>query len=186
MMEAPALKVSIHEFEATADAPESRDRLLELIDGEIVEKMPTQKHGMTAGNIYGHAWNFVRERRLGRVMMEVRFQLPADDHNACIPAVSFMAGLDPVVVRGSVPRMPDWAVEIKSPDDSLKTMREKMRYYIANGVKLGWLVDPEKRFVEVYTAETERIYFDGDMLDGGDVLLGFSLPVSAIFEDTAV
>jgi Uma2 family endonuclease len=184
-MEARELLYTVDAFEAYADAPENRDRLLELINGEMVEKVPTQKHGIVAGNIYGHAWNFVRERRLGRVMMEVRFRATDDTRNALIPDVSFISGVEPVIERGSVPRLPDWVVEIKSPDDSLKDLREKMRYYIANGVKLGWLVDPLKRFVEVYTKDSERIYFEGDVLDGGDVLPGFSLPVSAIFEDTA-
>lgn len=184
-MEARKLLYTIEEFEAIADSPENRDRLLELIQGEIVEKVPTEKHGLCAGNIFFHLRLFVQEHRGGRVVMEVRYRSPEDRRNARIPDVAYTAGNEPLVERGSVPRMPDLAVEVKSPDDSLKVMREKVRYYLANGVKIVWLVHPEKRFVEVYTLDEELVLAEGDLLDGGNVLPDFTMPVSAIFEDTA-
>ena len=184
-MEARQLFYTVEEFEQYADAPENRDRLLELIDGEIMEKVPTQRHGMCAGNIYGFFWNHVRETRSGRVVMEVRYRTPQDKRNSRIPDISFTSGNAPLVERGSVPQMPDIAIEVKSPDDSLKEMRAKARYYLANGTKLVWLVEPQKRFVEVYTLDDEQVLFEGEILGGGEVLPGFQMPVSAIFEDTA-
>jgi Uma2 family endonuclease len=184
-MEARQLLYTVDEFERIADSAENRDRLLELIDGEIIEKVPTEKHGMCVGNIYGHLWNDVRIRRSGRVVMEVRYRNPEDRRNARIPDVSYTSGNEPPVEKGSVPRMPDLAVEVKSPDDSLKTMRQKARYYLANGSKMVWLVDPQRRFVEVYTSDDEQMLFEGDVLDGGEVLPGFQMNVSDIFEDTA-
>lgn len=176
---------TVEEFEQLADSPENRDRLLELIDGEMVEKVPTEKHGMTVGNIYGHLWTLVRQTRSGRVVMEVRHRAPGDNHNARIPDISYIAGNRPPVEKGSVPLMPDLAVEVKSPDDRWKDLREKARYYLAHGCKMVWLVHPEKRFVEVYTADEELVLFEDDLLDGGDVLPGFQMRVRDIFEDTA-
>ncbi len=184
-MEARKSLYTVAEFESIADQHQNRDRLLELIEGQIVEKVPAQKHGMAAGNIYGHLWNWVRDKRSGRVVMEVRYQAPDDRRNVRIPDVSYLAGADPAVERGSVPRMPDLAVEVKSPDDGLKEMRAKARYYLAHGTRLVWLVVPEQRFVEVYTPDTERIAFEGETLDGGDVLSGFQMAVAEVFEDTA-
>lgn len=184
-MEARKLRYTVAEFERIADQLQNRNRLLELVNGEIVEKVPTQKHGMAAGNIHGHIWNWVRETRSGRVVMEVRYHAPDDRHNVRIPDVSYTTGTEPPVDRGSVPRMPDLAVEVKSPDDPLKAMREKARYYLAHGTRLVWLVVPERRFVEVYTPDDERILFEGDILDGADVLPGFQMTVAEVFEDTA-
>ena len=89
-----------------------------------------------------------------------------------------------MVTKGSVPEMPDLAVEVQSPDDSIKAMREKATYYLANGAKLVWLVYPRKRIVEVYHANGEiDIFHKGEMLSGEDVLPGFSLLVADIFAD---
>ncbi|MBC7809856.1 MAG: Uma2 family endonuclease [Burkholderiales bacterium] len=177
---------TVEEFEQIADSSEYRDRLLELINGEIVEKVPTEKHGMVTGNVYGPIWNYVQQHRSGRVVMEVRHRMPEDKRNARIPDVSYTAGNKPLVTKGSVLQMPDLAVEVKSPDDSLKIMREKARYYLANGVRLVWLVIPEKRLVEVYTPMHEEVLSENDTLSGEDVLPGFTLPVKNVFQDTAV
>jgi Uma2 family endonuclease len=174
---------TVEEFEELADSEENRERLLELIDGEIVEKVPTQEHGMVAGNIYGPLWSDVKERKSGRVVMEVRHRAADDKRNARIPDISYTSGNKPVVKKGSVPQMPDLAVEVKSPDDSVKKMREKVRYYLANGTKLVWLVMPDKRIIEVYSADEEHVLGENDTLSGGDVLPGFALAVRDIFAD---
>jgi Uma2 family endonuclease len=80
--------------------------------------------------------------------------------------------------------MPDLAVEIKSPDDTVKELREKAAYYLANGARLVWLIYPAKHMVEVYTPDGDvEILVEGDLLTGGDVLPGFSLPVAEVFAD---
>lgn len=121
-MEAGQLLYTVEEFEQYADAPENREKLLELIDGDIVEKVPTQKHGMCAGNIYGYFWNHVRQTRSGRVVMKLRYRTPQDKRNSGIPDISYTSGNAKPIERGSVPQISDIAIEIKSPDDSLKDM----------------------------------------------------------------
>jgi len=105
-------RYAVDEFEAMADAPENVDRLLELIDGEIVEKVPTEEHGLLSSNIIGPLWVWVQTRRKGRVVVEVRHRALADQHNARIPDISYRETNDPPVKKGSVPQMPDFAVEI--------------------------------------------------------------------------
>ena len=185
-MVARPLLYTVEEFEQIADSPENRDRLLELVDGEIAEKMPTEQHGMIVALIVRFLLNFIFANNIkGRVTTEARHRVPGDNRNARLPDVSYRAGSNPLVKKGSIAAMPDLAVEVKSPDDSLKDVRAKARYYLANGTKLVWLVEPQKRFVEVYSLSDEQVLVEGDTLDGGDVLPGFQMPVSAIFEDTA-
>jgi Uma2 family endonuclease len=174
---------TLEEFERIAEAPENADRLLELINGEIVEKVPTEKHGMIAGNMFGPLWNFVQQHKSGRIVMEVRYRSPDDQRNARIPDIAFSSARRPVVERGSVPEMPDLAVEVKSPDDTVKELREKARYFLMNGTRMVWLVYPGKRIIEVYTPDNEYILDETDTLSGGDVLPGFTLPVRDVFID---
>src|SRR5215207_3862350 len=111
---------TVEEFEAFISQSENSDRIFELIDGEIVEKMPTEEHSITVGNTYTFLREFVKPRNLGRVAFEVRRQMPDDQHNARLPDVEFTSTerLLPVVRKGAVPQMPDLAVEVKSPNDS--------------------------------------------------------------------
>jgi Uma2 family endonuclease len=69
--------------------------------------------------------------------------------------------------------------EIRSRTDNLAPLQRKMDLWMAGGVRLGWLIDPENRRVYVYRQaqpEPETLE-DPETLDGGDVLVGFSFPV---------
>ena len=177
---------TVDEFEQFLCQPENVDRLFELIDGEIVEKMPTQQHGMIASNINFALMLYNKQHRSGRIGAEVRHQAIKDKRNSLMPDISFTSGNRPLVTEGSVMQMPDLAIEIRSPDDSLKQMREKAEYYLANGSRLVWLVVPGKRYVEVHRPnQEEEIMFGSDVLDGGDVLPGFTLPIADVFADQA-
>lgn len=172
------------EFEQIADSAENANRLLELINGEIVEKpMPTEEHSLAAGNLFATLWNWNSRHKSGRVHMEVRYRKPEDEHNARIPDIAFSSARRPLVKQGSVPDMPDLAVEVLSPHQSLKELREKARYFLASGSKLVWLVIPEKRLIEVYAPDNEQVLNDDDTLSGGEVLPGFEMPVRDVFAD---
>lgn len=174
---------TVEAFEELADAPENVERLLELVNGEIIEKMPTEDHGVITLNISTPLVNFAHPRKLGRVAVEVRYRKPGDDYNARIPDVSFSSAKRPIVKEGSVPELPDLAVEVQSPKQSLKALREKARYFVSNGTKLFLLVIPSKQLVEVYTPDSEEMLTIDDTLSGGDVLPGFTLAVRDIFRD---
>jgi Uma2 family endonuclease len=177
-------EMTVEQFESFLCLPENHDRLLELIDGEVVEKMPTEEHGYTAGIFVTRLNNFVLPRKLGVVAVEARHRIPTDRRNVRLPDVSFRQGHAPLVKEGAVARMPDLAIEIQSPNDTVKSMRDKAAYYLANGARLVWLVFLRKRYIEVYRpGEEMEILFGSDVLDGANVLPGFSLPVAEIFAD---
>jgi Uma2 family endonuclease len=174
---------TVSEFEEFIAQPTNRERLFELVHGEIVEKVPTEEHGEIALIIGSAVRAFVAKHKLGRVGVEVRHQMPDDKQNSRLPDVSFVAGNRPCVTEGGIPQMPDVAVEIKSPDDSLKELREKAHYYRLNGTCLVWIVDPAKKLVVALTPDDEQILLENEALDGGDVLPGFTLPLKEIFAD---
>ncbi len=80
-----------------------------------------------------------------------------------------------------LPMAPDFVVELRSASDSLKTVQEKMREYIKNGVRLGWLIDPQNQRVEIYRPgqDVEILQFPTS-LSGEDVLPGFVLDLAQI------
>jgi Uma2 family endonuclease len=89
----------------------------------------------------------------------------------------------PAIPEGYFQIPPDLAVEVLSPDDRRKDVRDKIKDYVLNRVPLVWLVDPDTRTVIVYKGTMRGFEFDEtDTLDGGDVLPGFSCRVLDIFE----
>ena len=174
---------TVAEFEHFLALPEHRDRFFELIHGEIVEKVPTEEHGLIAGNIYGFLWQYTRQSGIGRAAIEVWVQVPQDDYNSRQPDLAvFVDTTRPVVTRGPVLQMPDVVIEVKSPDDTYASMRERAAYYLAYGARLGWLLYPAKGLVEVYRQGADSDILTGvDTLQSEEVLPGFTLPVREIF-----
>jgi Uma2 family endonuclease len=173
---------TIHEFEKFVNDAENAYRLFELIDGEIVEKMPTREHGVAAGNIVTDLNIFLRQNPIGRAAVEARHRPPDDQYNDRLPDVSFVSDMNRPVERvGAALYMPDLVVEIQSPTDSLRKMLKRAEFYLANGTRMVWLVYLAKRLVEVLTADDRQLLTEDDILTGGDVLPGFSMPVRDIF-----
>ncbi|AFY31502.1 Uma2 family endonuclease [Calothrix sp. PCC 7507] len=80
------------------------------------------------------------------------------------------------------PIAPDFVLELMSPSDTLRETQEKMREYINNGVKLGWLINPKMRQVEIYRLEQSvEISECPQELSGEDVLSGFILNLQIIW-----
>ncbi|APW64106.1 Uma2 family endonuclease [Paludisphaera borealis] len=92
--------------------------------------------------------------------------------------------LTPKEKRGFAPICPDFAVELCSPSDDDATTSEKMREYIDNGLRLGWLLDPDKGRVEIHRPGRPVEVLDRPAtLSGEDVLPGFTLDLKGILFD---
>jgi len=79
---------------------------------------------------------------------------------------------------------PDLAVEILSRGNTAPEMQRKRQEYFTAGVRLVWEVDPDARTVSVYTAaDAMTILTQTDVLGGGDVLPGFTLPLAQLFAE---
>lgn len=159
-----------------------------LIDGELCIKMaPSELHGEVASFISYYLLSYVSPRGLGRVGVEVGFYPAGDRRTALLPDVSFIskARMSRRARDSYVPHMPDLAVEIISPSQSLAQVRRKAQTYLRHGTALVWLVDPAAKSAEVWQRGTEQhevIDLDGE-LSGGDILPGFSLPLKRLFSD---
>jgi Uma2 family endonuclease len=80
------------------------------------------------------------------------------------------------------PLCPDFVVELRSPSDSLQNLQEKMREYINNGARLGWLIDRKNQQVEIYRPDRDvEILSSAQTLSGEDVLPGFVLELTEIW-----
>ncbi len=79
------------------------------------------------------------------------------------------------------PLCPDFVVELRSPSDSLEKVRQKMREYMDNGARLGWLINPKNQQVEIYRPNQDvEMLQSPATLSGEDVLPGFVLELKPI------
>lgn len=78
--------------------------------------------------------------------------------------------------------VPDFVIELRSPTDNLKPIQNKMKEYIENGVKLGWLIDPNEKKVHIYRENGKiDILENPKTISGEDVLKNFVLNVRQIW-----
>lgn len=85
--------------------------------------------------------------------------------------------------RRFLPLCPDFVVELRSPTDPLPIVEAKMREYVDNGTRLGWLVDPNARSVHIYRQDgTVEVTNNSDKLSGDPILPGFLLDPRPIWE----
>ncbi|MDY7020488.1 MAG: Uma2 family endonuclease [Cyanobacteriota bacterium] len=77
---------------------------------------------------------------------------------------------------------PDFVVELRSSSDRVAVLQAKMREYIENGAKLGWLIDPQNRRVEIYRPQLDvEVLENPTELSGEEVLRGFVLKLRRIW-----
>lgn len=174
--------VSIEEFEHFLADHVETDRHFELINGEIVEKMPTQVHSYIIALLTMAIMTYLQQNRIGRALPEARYRAPGDSLHDVIPDLSFVVNeRGALVSKGAAPYMPDLAVEVQSEGQSDKFMADKAAYYLANGSRMVWLVYPKNQIVEVLTPGARFLLNAEEKLDGGDVLPGFSYPIRDLF-----
>ena len=81
-----------------------------------------------------------------------------------------------------LPLCPDFAIELKSPSDTLAALERKMDEYIANGLQLGWLIDPKQKTVYIYRPHLSVEIFDNpNTLSADPILPGFVLDLTKIW-----
>jgi Uma2 family endonuclease len=175
-------RVSVNEFKKIADLPENRERNLELIAGEIVEKIvPKPLHGFVAVWIIHLLRLYFDLHPIGQVLVEVQHEVPGEDY-APIPDVSVVLHTQGAFAWDApIPFMPALAIEIQSPDQSDREMTDKAGYYLKHGAQMVWLLYPDRKLVEVLTPTERRLLTADQTLDGGALLPGFSAEVKALF-----
>lgn len=170
----------------------------ELINGEKKVIRPTvAAHSEVMRTIFLAIYSFlIAQQRSGEVYAETTFILP-DRYNtdwvegSRIPDVMFYQDQRMAAYKAAHAEwqarpfavVPDLTVEVVSTNDRYVDIDEKVEAYLADGVRIVWVVDPFHRKVTVYEVDEERpLIVRGDgVLDGGDVLPGFKLPLTQVF-----
>src|SRR5258708_2407355 len=170
------------EFAQIEDLPENADRILELIEGEIVEKVPSFEPSRIAARIIMLFGTYLLPNEIGYVTgADGGYRI--SDGDVLNPDVGYISKKRlPERPRREVQIPPDLAVEVKSPTDTKRGMRRKAEKHLAAGTQIVWLVFPDEQQIEVYVLDQDvvTVGIDG-RLDGGDVLPGFTLKVRDIF-----
>ena len=177
-------KMTVAQFEAYIALPENRDRRLELVDGEVVEKMTSQYHNRVSRSLFRSLDRFTIERNLGEVEFETSVRASEDDSaNFRIPDLSFTKKdrVTEIVEEGPVLIIPDICIEIQSPDDYPEEMRRKASYYIRNGAREVWLIFTKRPRVEIIYPDGESDFFNTDDVLTSTVLPDFRMNVADIF-----
>lgn len=172
--------ITTEDFEAWIRLPENADKYFELIAGEIYEMVSNWDSSKIAMIIGSFITQFVLLRDLGQVTgADGGYKVGTDRY---IPDVGFVKKerlTDQPYEEGYYPIAPDLAVEVISPTDSDKKLRRKITNYLQAGITV-WVVDPGDGLVEIHAPGQFVEVIEKDWtIDGGQVLPGFSLKVSA-------
>lgn len=159
------------------------DYRMELVDGEINVMSPSGYESdevATRLSTFINIW--VMPRNLGRVTgSSAGFTLSNSDTRA--PDVSFVQAerlrRSP---RSFAELAPDLMVEVKSPTDSLIKLREKIDEFLSLGTRVGILINPEQRWVEIHRSDQEVVALhDGALLTVPDLLPGWEVLVDDLW-----
>ena len=170
-----------------AENPEAR--LETNANGELIIMSPTGSLTSEKNsdlNYQIQSWN--RQYKLGKVFdSSGGFKLS----NGAVrsPDVSWVTlskwnSLSKQQQRKFAPIDPDFVIELMSPTDDLDELQRKMKEYIDCGVKLGWLINPDEKQVEIYRQQQEpEILNNPATLSGEDILPGLIVDLKDIFTD---
>ena len=164
----------------------AQDRACELIDGTLVEKPVGYLESLIAGRLITFLNIYILPRNLGLVSGE-QGMMRLSTGRIRMPDVAYVSfdrlpGRRPPTVP--VPLLsPDLMAEVLSESNTRREIELKRREFIATGTRLIWVFDPPTRTVSIFTSPDvpDRTLSDGDTLDGGDVLPGFTVPVTDVF-----
>jgi len=172
---------TIEDFQEFVGRPENDDRLFELINGEIVEKMPGRtSNSFLSMKLDRKVYPFCLQHNIpcytsgGDGAYAIHGQVAAPD---------FAFKTTPMSDDYPDPVPPLWAVEIISSTDKAVSIRTKREIYIEAGI-LYWEMYPDLKRVDVYAPgqPMHTVGIDG-ILNGANVLPGFELPVKDLFAE---
>ncbi|MBD2297985.1 Uma2 family endonuclease [Nostoc sp. FACHB-190] len=160
----------------------NRDLSLEMsAAGELIIVPPVggESGNQEAGLITDlEIWN--RQAKLGKVFSSSTiFILPNGakrSPDAAWVKLARWEALTPEQRKKFPPLVPDFAIELRSETDRLKSLQEKMQEYIENGLRLGWLINYQDGTVEIYRlGKPVEVIQIPTILSGEDVLPGFEM-----------
>ena len=131
--------------------------------------------------------SYACEHRLGSVLPSVGFQLETNPDTVRGPAVAFITR-ERVSALGHTPgywpEAPTLAVEVYAPGDVYSQVADRVADYLEHGTGVVWVLDARRRVVAVHRpGQPVRMLTGDDVLDGEDVVPGWTLPLRELFHD---
>lgn len=169
---------------------DNRDlRLERTARGELIVMAPAgSESGCRNAGLTAQLWNWNRASGLGYCFdSSAGYRLPNGATRA--PDASWIArdrweALSLDERRRFAPICPDFVAELMSPTDNRETVRAKLREYLDQGARLGWLLDPDAAEAEIYRpGRPAEVRSRPATLTGEDVLPGFVLDLKGILFD---
>lgn len=160
----------------------------EIVDGELIDMGNSGAlHGYICSLLLAALTSYVLPQKLGVILdSSTAFKMKNGDRRS--PDISFFAkerlqGMTELPT-GFLEGAPDLAVEILSPGNTVEEVHGKLVEYFENGTRLAWIVHPSEHYVLVYRSaqEPDRLLKSADFLDGEEVVPGFTLPVTDLFQ----
>ncbi|MBD2252270.1 Uma2 family endonuclease [Nostoc parmelioides] len=185
----PTLTLTVSHEQFVQLALANRDLQLErTATGELIVMPPTGSDtGCRNSDINAQLWLWNRQAKLGVVFdSSSGFHLPNGSDRS--PDASWIRqdrwdALSIEQQETFAPICPDFVLELRSKNDSIEKLRAKMREYIDNGARLGWLIDRKNRQVEVYRpGQDVEILNHPANLSGENVLSGFVLDLTEVWK----
>jgi Uma2 family endonuclease len=159
----------------------------ELIKGDLRQMSPAgHDHGRIGMELAMPLGHYVKRQKLGKVYLaETGFKLQSNPDTVRAPGIAFIRQ-ERVEQAGSTTGYwigaPDLAVEVISPGDAVGEVEEKVTEWLKAGTRMVWVISPKLKTVTVYRSLTNIVTLtEKDMLDGGEVVPGFQIPVVEIF-----
>jgi Uma2 family endonuclease len=159
-------------------------RLELTANGELIVMPPAfSESSKQNSDLSGQVWLWNRTAKLGETFdSSGGFVLPNGAERA--PDVSWVekSRLEGVSLNQFLPLAPDFVIELRSGSDRLSPLQKKMQEYQDNGVRLGWLINPQDRQVEIYRlGKDKQVVQSPTQLSGEDVLAGFTLDLTTVW-----
>jgi Uma2 family endonuclease len=173
--------------EAALEALPEDGYIHEVVDGDLVMSPKNNfEHGDICARLLTALMGHIVEHKLG-VVVDSSTGFWMRNRNCRAPDISFIAKER---LRGlkHPPReffegAPDLAVEVISPSNSSTEINDRLKDFFESGTRLAWVIHPVERFVEICTSSTTRqLVSERGILDGGDVVPGFSYEIAKLFE----
>ncbi|MCS7030299.1 MAG: Uma2 family endonuclease [Gloeomargarita sp. SKYG116] len=160
----------------------------EIVNGELVDMGSAGAlHSYLSTLLSAALVNYCLPKKLG-VVLDSSTSFKMKNGNRRSPDMAFFAkerlqGMQELPI-GYLEGAPDLAVEILSPGNTVAELEDKITEYFENGARLVWVISPTQHYILVYRCahEPDRLLKSADVLDGENVIPGFSLPLTELFQ----
>jgi Uma2 family endonuclease len=159
--------------------------LYEIVDGRIVEKAVGAREVMLANTLSRLLSAWLWDQDIGHGLVEMGYPIPPNNNErkpdfSIVSFQSWPHDLE-VPVGGTMPVIPELAVEVVSPSNYQDDIDEKIEEYFEAGVKEVWVVSTKLRRVTQYTSANDVERYGISEILTSDLLPGYELPIAKLF-----